>query len=94
MHLILVAVSPHDVQRVGADGPGGAQEGQGFHWRIGQYNIEGLRVLRKLRRRVGRQNVTGEVLLIPNFVFFLFGFKDPTLSGAGEDCFRGLLFRG
>ena len=33
IHLILVAVAPHDIQGIGSDGAGGTQNGESFHGR-------------------------------------------------------------
>src|SRR4051794_2477687 len=58
IHLIQVSVPADHIQGIGADGSGGAQKGQRFHWRKRHHTIEREGVLRKLRRRRGRQKVT------------------------------------
>ena len=56
VHLIQVAVAPDHVKRISSDGPGRAQNGQRFHWRNRDYNIDLTDLRRKLRRMNGWQN--------------------------------------
>src|SRR5947209_9669165 len=85
MYPIQMAIAPDHVQRVGADGAGGAQEGQRFHWRNRQYNIEGVGVLRKLRWNVGWQKVTViKVVTDTEFCISCFDLKTQPFRAPGR----------